>query len=279
MKISKAIIPIAGWGTRRLPITKVVEKSMLPVGNRPIVDYVVEDCIAAGIKDIYFVISEVEPSQVQAYYEPNAKLERYLIERAKVDRLELIRNAPDDVNFHYVVQPDDGRYGTAVPVALATEVFAINEPVAVLMGDDFIYKAKGGSEVANMMAEMQNETDSVILGAPVAEKDISLYGVFKVSRGGMLEEIVEKPEPAQAPSDLINISKYILSAKLLKMVCDHVKNNQIGPDAEYLITDPITEYAQGNCMRVMRVTGEYLDGGTLDGWLHANNVVCGQNLP
>ncbi|MDR0591244.1 MAG: hypothetical protein LBG75_01645 [Candidatus Nomurabacteria bacterium] len=275
MKISKAIIPIAGWGTRRLPITKVIEKSMLPVGNRPIVDYIVEDCILAGIKDIYFVVNEVEPSQVQAYYEPNAKLERYLIERAKLDQLEVVR-VPEDVNFHYVVQPDDGRYGTAVPVALAAEVFGISEPVAVLMGDDFIYGAKGGSEIANMIKQAKSEDDSVILGAPVAEKDISLYGVFKVSSGGLLEEIVEKPEPGQAPSNLINISKYIMSPKLLQMVKDFVKEAKIAADGEYLITSPITEYARSGTMRVMPITGEYLDGGTLEGWLHANNVVCGK---
>ncbi|MDR1032436.1 MAG: hypothetical protein LBL84_00270 [Candidatus Nomurabacteria bacterium] len=275
MKISKAIIPIAGWGTRRLPITKVIEKSMIPVGNRPIVDYVVEDCILGGIKDIYFVVSEVEPSQVQAYYEPNATLERYLIERAKLDKLTLVRNVPDGINFHYVVQPDNGSYGTTVPVAVAAEVFDIHEPVAVLMGDDFIYGAKGGSEVANMMKQMKSANDSVILGAPVAEKDISLYGVFKVSNDGLLEAIIEKPEPKDAPSNLINISKYIMSPKLLEMVVEHHKKGETNDSGEYHITDPVTEYSKSNIMRVMPITGEYLDGGTLDGWLHANNVVCG----
>jgi UTP--glucose-1-phosphate uridylyltransferase len=247
---------------------------MLPVGNRPIVDYVVEDCILAGIKDIYFVISEVEPSQVKAYYEPNAKLERYLIERGKVDKLELVR-VPDNVNFHYVVQPDDGRYGTAFAVHRALEAFDIDESVAVLGGDDFIYKAKGGSEVCNMIAAVQGADDSVVLGSPVAEKDISLYGVFKVGDDGLLQEIVEKPEPKEAPSNLINISKYIMSPKLLQMVRSYVENNQIGADGEYLITDPITEYAKNNPMRVVQITGEYLDGGTIDGWAHANSVVCG----
>jgi UTP--glucose-1-phosphate uridylyltransferase len=278
MNISKAIIPIAGWGTRRLPITKVIEKSMLPVGNRPIVDYIVGDCIAAGIKDIYFVINEVEPSQVKAYYEPNAILERYLIERAKLDKLPLIRNLPTDVNLHYVVQPDDGHYGTAVPVAIAVKEFGINEPVAVLMGDDFIHAADGGSELANMVQLVQSEDDGVILGTPVEGEDISLYGVLKISDDALLESIVEKPSADDAPSDLINISKYIMPPKLLQMVVDFVDQHEFGVDKEYYITDVVTDFAHGGGnMRVMRSTGQYLDGGSLEGWLHANNVVCGNN--
>ena len=91
MQIKKAIIPVAGWGTRRLPITKVIEKAMLPIGNRPLADYVVEDCAKAGIEDVYIVIDEKPFSQIKAYYEENAKLNNYLIARGKEDRLKLRR--------------------------------------------------------------------------------------------------------------------------------------------------------------------------------------------
>ena len=90
-KITKAIIPVAGWGTRRLPITKIIEKSMLPVGNRPLVDYSVQELIAAGVKDIYMVISNVEPCQVQEFYRDNLALNQYLLERGKADRLNSLR--------------------------------------------------------------------------------------------------------------------------------------------------------------------------------------------
>jgi len=249
---------------------------MLPIGNRPIVDYVVEDCVKAGIKDIYLVIGDAEPSQVRAYYGENLVLEKYLEERGKGDKIELIKTAPEGVSFHYVVQPDDGRYGTALPVAVAVEEFRIDETVAVLMGDDFIWGAKGGSEVANLIASVKNEGESAIVGATIDKSEVSKYGVLEV-KGGKLTGIVEKPSVEDAPSNMINISKYVMSAEMLGMVVEYVEENDFGPrDQEYLITDPIFEYIRaGNVMRVLPMTGEYLDGGSLEGWLHANNVVCG----
>ena len=98
-KITKAIIPVAGWGTRRLPITKIIEKSMLPVGNRPLVDYSVQELVEAGVTDIYMVISNVEPCQVRQFYQDNLALNQYLIERGKEDRLKLAKTLPDDVKI------------------------------------------------------------------------------------------------------------------------------------------------------------------------------------
>ena len=120
-KITKAIIPAAGWGTRRLPITKVIEKSMLPVGNRPLVDYSVQELIEAGVTDIYMVISNVEPCQVRAFYNDNIALNQYLADRGKEDRLKLAKTLPDNVKIHYVVQDPSGKYGTAVPVCMVAE--------------------------------------------------------------------------------------------------------------------------------------------------------------
>ena len=100
MKISKAIIPVAGWGTRRLPITKIIEKSMLPVGNRPLVDYSVQELVKDVVKDIYMVVSNVEPCQVREFYKDNLALNQYLIERGKEDKLALAKTLPDDVTIH-----------------------------------------------------------------------------------------------------------------------------------------------------------------------------------
>jgi UTP--glucose-1-phosphate uridylyltransferase len=277
MKITKAIIPVAGWGTRRLPITKVIEKSMLPVGNRPLVDYSVQDLAKAGITDIYMVISDTEPCQVRAFYKDNIALNTYLTARGKTDRLELANTLPKNVNIHYIQQDPSAKYGTAVPVAMVTEEFNITEPVLIFMGDDFIWQPKGGSEAKNLIKELQSEDESVILGVEINPEEVEKYGVLSVENG-LLTNIIEKPAPSKSPSNLINVSKYIASPALLQEIVAYVKTHNFTPtEQEYLITDPILTYIKkGHIMRVLRSTGQYLDGGSTEGWLHANNVVCNQ---
>lgn len=275
--ITKAIIPVAGWGTRRLPITKIIEKSMLPVGNRPLVDYSVQELIAAGVTDIYMVISNVEPCQVKAFYQDNVALNQYLIERGKEDRLELAKTLPDNVKIHYVAQDPAGKYGTAVPIAMVVEEYKIDEPVLVFMGDDFIWNPGGESSSESLLASLKDADDSAILGVEIPKERVEKYGVFFVD-GDRLIGVVEKPKVDEAPSNLINVSKYIMSPALLQEIVKYVKEHDFGPkDQEYVVTDPIDSYIQkGGVMRVARTTGEYLDGGSVEGWLHANNVVCNQ---
>ncbi len=189
--ITKAIIPVAGWGTRRLPITKIIEKSMLPVGNRPLVDYSVQELIKAGVKDIYMIISNVEPCQVKAFYQKNAALDQYLIDRGKEDRLQLAHTLPDDVKIHYIQQDPAGKYGTAIPIAMAVEEYNINEPVLVFMGDDFIWNPEGESASDSLIAAMQNDDESVILGVEVPRKQVEKYGVLS-AEDGRLTGVVEK---------------------------------------------------------------------------------------
>ncbi len=276
MKISKAIIPVAGWGTRRLPITKIIEKSMLPVGNRPLVDYSVQDLIKAGVKDIYMVISNVEPCQVREFYKDNLALNQYLVERGKEDRLTLAKTLPDDVTIHYTVQDPSGKYGTAVPIAMVVEEFKIDEPVLVFMGDDFIWNP-GGESAAEALIRVARDGESAILGVEVERGKVEKYGVLS-EKDGKLIGVVEKPTPEEAPSNLINVSKYIMAPDLLNRIVKYVAENDFGPkDQEYMVTDPIDEYIKdGGVMRVAPTSGEYLDGGSVEGWLHANNVVCGE---
>ena len=275
-KITKAIIPVAGWGTRRLPITKVIEKSMLPVGNRPLVDYSVQELIKAGITDIYMVISNVEPCQVQEFYRDNLALNDYLIERGKADRLALAKTLPDHVKIHYTTQDPAGQYGTAVPIALVVEEFNLDEPVLVFMGDDFVWNPDGESAAESLINSLQSADESAILGVEIPREKVDKYGVLSV-KDGQLVDVVEKPSVEEAPSNMINVSKYIMSRDLLRRVVDYVKTHDFGPlDQEYLVTDPIDEYIKaGGVMRVAPTTGEYLDGGSVDGWVHANNVVTG----
>lgn len=274
--ITKAIIPVAGWGTRRLPITKIIEKSMLPVGNRPLVDYSVRELIAAGVTDIYMVTSNVEPCQVKAFYQDNLALNQYLTERGKFDRLELAKTLPDNVRIHYIAQDQAGKYGTAVPIAMVVEEFKIDEPVLVFMGDDFIWNPGGESASESLLKSVQAEDESAILGVVIPKEQVEKYGVLSV-QDGCLTQVIEKPSVAEAPSNLINVSKYIMSPKLLKEVVEYVKTHNFGPaDQEYVVTDPIMDYLKkGGVMRVAETTGEYLDGGSVEGWVHANNVVCG----
>ena len=275
-KITKAIIPVAGWGTRRLPITKIIEKSMLPVGNRPLVDYSVQELIKAGITDIYMVISNVEPCQVQEFYRDNLALNDYLVERGKADRLALAKTLPDHVKIHYTTQDPAGRYGTAVPIALVVEEYNLDEPVLVFMGDDFVWNPEGGSAAESLIHSLQSENESAILGVEIPREKVDKYGVLSV-QDGKLVDVVEKPSIEEAPSNMINVSKYIMSRDLLHRVVNYVKSHDFGPlDQEYLVTDPIDEYIkEGGIMRVAPTTGEYLDGGSVEGWVHANNVVTG----
>lgn len=275
MEIKKAIIPVAGWGTRRLPITKVIEKSMLPVGNRPLVDYSVQELIKAGVKDIYMVVSNVEPCQVREFYHDNLALNLYLRERGKEDKLEKAKTLPDDVTIHYVAQDPSAKYGTAVPVALVVEEYDINEPVLVFMGDDFIWNPNGKSSAELLLESVKGEDESALCAIDHPYEALLNGGALTIEDDKIVK-ITEKPAPEQV-TGLASVSKYILSPSLLKEIVKYVHENDFGPtDQEYLITDPFATYIEkGGVMRAARVEGEYLDGGTVEGWVHANDVVCG----
>ncbi len=275
-KITKAIIPVAGWGTRRLPITKVIEKSMLPVGNRPLVDYSVQELIEAGVTDIYMVISNVEPCQVKQFYSDNIALNQYLADRGKEDRLKLAKTLPDNVKIHYTVQDPSGKYGTAVPVCMVAEEYNINEPVFVFFGDDFIWNPGGESAAKSLLKSIKNDNESAILGVKVPKEEVTKYGEIIV-KDGKLAQITEKPKLEDVKSDLVHVSKYIMSPALIQEMIKYVHENDFGPlDQEYMATDPLETFIEkGGIVRVAPTTGQYLDGGSIDGWVHANDVVCG----
>jgi len=268
--ITKAIIPEAGWGTRMLPITKTIEKCMLPVGNRPLVDYVVQDCLKAGIKEIIFVVGE-QSTQLQDYYRSNIPLNDYLRRKGKEHLLASV--APlKDVKLHFIVQPSTGKYGTAVPVGLASDYIDEGEAAVVLMGDDFIYNADGSSEVARLI-EATPDGSCALLAAEVAAEDVGKYGVIRSDDEGNYIEIVEKPGVGQAPSNLVNISKYILT----KEVIDRCVGLPVSPRGEYELPDAVNDYVtNGGIVKVVPARGRYLDGGNVESWLHANEVVLGK---
>lgn len=267
--ITKAIIPVAGWGTRRLPITKAVEKCMLPIGNRPLIDYIVRDCIKAGITEIFFVISKGD-YQIQRYFSVNPELNDFLTYSGKQDMLPLV-TPPGGVVFRFIEQPTNQKYGTAVPVGLCVPYIGKGESVAVLMGDDFIYNADGSSELLRLK-ESTPDGGSSMLAVEVPHDQVSNYGVIQFSEiTQAFEKIIEKPQQDRAPSNYINVSKYILNYDVLQMVKSYTDLDVSG---EYLLTEPINQYVMsGGMVRVTPAQGVYLDGGTLSGWLHANDVV------
>ena len=275
--ITKAIIPVAGWGTRRLPITKIIEKSMLPVGNRPLVDYSVQELIKAGVKDIYMVISNVEPCQVREFYQENLALNMYLEARGKKDRLALAQTLPEGVTIHYTSQDPSKKYGTAVPIAMVAEEYNLNESVFVFFGDDFIWNPDGESAAESLKKAIVDPTDSAILGVEVPREEVVKYGEITMENG-ILKKIVEKPALEDVKSNLVHVSKFIMSPALMQEMVEYVKANDFGSmDQEYMATDPLETYVKkGGIVRIAPTTGEYLDGGSVEGWLHANNVVCGK---
>lgn len=268
--ITKAIIPVAGRGVRRLPITKAIEKCMLPIGNRPIVDFVVQDCIKAGIQDIYFVVSEGS-SQLQKYYDRDSDLDNYLIDSGRQELLRYIAPNPS-VRLHYIVQPSIGKYGTAVPVSLVMDQFAPNESAVVVTGDDFIFNADGSSEVSRLLAATP-EGGNAMLAVAVAPEKVSNYGVLQIDSDNEFVQIVEKPSPENAPSNMINVSKYVLNPDMLASIKNYM---DVEVSGEYQIIEVINQYAfAGGKIKVVPAVGQYLDGGSDLGWLHANNVVIG----
>ena len=275
-KITKAIIPVAGWGTRRLPITKIIEKSMLPVGNRPLVDYSVQELIKAGVTDIYMVISNVEPCQVREFYQDNLALNLYLEARGKADRLELAKTLPDNVKIHYVSQDPSGKYGTAIPVAMVAEEYNLNEPVYVFMGDDFVWNPDGESAAESLKNAVKGPEESALIAIDHPRAALLNGGALTIEDEKIVK-IQEKPSEEQV-TGLASISKYIISPSLMREIVEYVHANDFGPlDQEYMITDPFASFIKkGGTFRAAKTDGEYLDGGTLEGWVHANNVVCGQ---
>lgn len=267
--ITKAVIPVAGWGTRRLPITKAIEKNMLPVGNRPIVDYVVRDCIKAGIKEIYFVVNKGS-TQLQQYYSDNERLNQFLEYNRQQDLIELAR-PPHDVIFHYIEQDSNDKYGTAIPASLVYPLLKKGESLVFVQGDAFYHSEDGSSELARLL-EATAENGVSVLASQVAIEEVGRYGVIEFNEDtGGFQRIVDYPAPEQAPSNYINHGNYILNYELLGRIHQYC---QLDVSGEYMITGVVTQYAvEGGFVSVLPSQAQYLDCGNVHGWLYANQLI------
>ncbi len=276
IRCTKAIIAVAGFGTRRLPITKAVEKCMIPVGNRPIVDYVVDDCIQAGITDIIFVVSE-QSEQIRTYYGHNQHLEDYLVARHKAEALASISDLAVKARFHFVLQDHKQPYGTSVPVWLAHDYLGPDETFLYLYGDNILYKPDGGSAVADLL-EQANKTGAAdaLLAVEVAPDKVQSYGIIATEeREGtaFFSHIIEKPTPEMAPSNLNNAGCFMVQSAILPYVERSMYQADL-TQQEHLFTDALNWYHEdGAQIVVARTTAEYLDCGSVQGWLAANNRI------
>lgn len=215
MTIRKALITAAGFGTRFLPVTKSVQKEMLPILNRPTIDYLVDDCVKAGIQEVILVVKDGDNHLVDHYYTEFQLLEEYLIKMDKLERNTHHLERYQNVKFTFVEQSLANLYGTAVPVTLAKEHLQEEDAFVVLMGDDFLFNQDGSSETERMISyfrEYQPAT-GLVTCIPKPTEELFKYGVAKtktiagIDGVNFLENLIEKPKPENAPSNLINISK------------------------------------------------------------------------
>jgi len=272
MKVTKAIIPVSGYGTRRLPVSKSLEKCMMPVLNRPIVDYVVRDILKAGIRDFYFVVQKNMSAQIRAFFGHDHPMEAYLSKHGKTEMLNMIQ-PPAGCTFHFIEQDVDAMYGTTPTVWLCREFIEPDEHVLVVMGDQFFFNEDGASEAKHFLEKAEaTGTPSAMLAVEVPHKDVSRYGIVSTvahEQYELYERIVEKPSIDEAPTNLNNASFYLFDYKFFDFL--DAGMHKVG-GVEYYITDVLNDYVSaGNKIAVIRSRGEYLDCGNVEGWLAANN--------
>lgn len=265
MKIRKAVIPAAGYGTRFLPMTKASPKEMLPIIDKPIIQYVVEEAVASGIEDI-IIVTGTNKRAIEDHFDHNLELENYLEKVGKLDQLEEIRKIARMANFVYVRQK--GPYGNGTPIMNVENVIG-NEPFAVLWGDEFIYS---NPPRLKQMIEVWNKYQEPVISGMRVEKDmLSKYGVAKTKdieeRIFEIEEIVEKPNPEEAPSDLALLGAYILTPDIFEAM----KNLNPGKGGEIWLTDGINEIKKHHKLYACEIeNGKYYDTGNKLEYLKAN---------
>ncbi len=276
--IKKAVISCAGFGTRFLPLSKTIQKEMLPIMNKPVIDYIVNDCKKAGIREFVVVINE-HNYQPLHYFRENLRLAEYLKKMNKSHLYQKVENLHQGANFTFIKQTDKDPYGTSIPVMLAKQEIVNEEAFLYLTGDDFVFFADDSrSFIADLVTDYaKSDAEAALCGIEVPTEATSQYGIIsmKSERGiNFLESLVEKPKVEETPSNLANISKYILTPAILPILENQEINSKSG---EYYITEALEEFAQTNDVLVHQTTGKYLNAGDPVNWLKANLIVAGAN--
>jgi len=263
-KVSKAVIPAAGLGTRFLPATKAQPKEMLPILDKPAIQYVVEEAVGAGITDIIIITGRGKHAIVD-HFDRSFELEHFLEAKGKFDELKQIRQITDMATIHYIRQRDPLGLGHAV---LSAEGHVGDEPFAVLLGDDLI--TESNPLLREMLHAHERYGRSVIAAMEVSRDDISLYGciepeVVEDEHLARVRSIVEKPSPDDAPSNLAAIGRYVLTPEIF----DCLRRTQPGVGGELQLTDAINLLAQEQAVYAYVFEGGRYDVGNKLDYLKA----------
>jgi UTP--glucose-1-phosphate uridylyltransferase len=265
-EITKVVIPAAGLGTRFLPITKAVPKEMLPIIDRPVIQYVVDEAVASGMKDIILVTSW-QKKAIEDYFDYSFELEQTLTKSGKEKELKEIRSIASMANFTYIRQK--GPYGNATPVLCSKNLISHDEFFAVMWGDEFIH---ADPPRLKQMIDVHRETQGAVISAVrVKPQDVSRYGIVSVEEKNnslLIKEIVEKPEASKAPSNLAAHGAYILPGRIFPIL----EKLNPGQSGEFWLVDAISELIKENfpVYACEIKNGHYYDAGNKAEYLKAN---------
>ncbi len=269
--IKTCIFPVAGYGTRFLPATKSMPKEMLPIVNKPLVQYGVEEAMDAGLTDIGFVTGRGKRS-IEDHFDTSYELEHQISGTGKEAYLQDIRRIIDNCTFLYTRQQEMRGLGHAI---LASQPIVGNNAFGVILADDLCI-----NEPDNVMAQMVNLYNqhrcSIVAIEEVPADQTSSYGIIsgeEISDGVYrVSDMVEKPKPEDAPSNLAIIGRYILTPDIF----DHISNTKPGKNGEVQITDALLKQAQSGCVLAYKFKGKRFDCGSVHGFVEATNF-CYEN--
>ncbi len=262
--IRKVIIPVAGWGTRSLPATKNIPKEMLPIYNKPAIQYVVEEAQRAHIQDVIFVTNR-DKNVIEDHFDYNLQLEAVLERTGKLDKLAEVRNVAEMVNIMSVRQKKQLGLGHAV---LCARELVGDEPLAVMVGDDLMFCATPG--IQQLIDVAQAEKMPVIGVMEVPWEKVSRYGIIQgeeVSPGVYrVMDMVEKPRREDAPSRMAIVGRYVLTPDIF----DYLAQVKPGHGGEIQLTDALRMLARERGMMAVRMAGMRFDAGDWSDYLSAN---------
>ncbi len=265
-KIRKAIIPVGGLGTRFLPATKAQPKEMLPVVDKPVIQYIVEEAVAAGIEEIIFVTA-IGKRAIEDHFDRNFELEYRLEQKRKRQELKEIAAIGKLAAFAFVRQPKP--LGDGHAVACALPFVDDDETVAVLFGDDIVDAKTPG--IAQLIACHRERGGSVVAVSAIPREETHLYGVIAGKRVGprtyAVREFVEKPKPADAPTNLAVLGRYLITPAVAKIL----RQQRPGKDGEIRLADAfITAIGKGEPLFAREIAGKWYGCGDKLGFLEAN---------
>ncbi len=266
-QINKAVFPVAGLGTRFLPATKAQPKEMLPIVDKPLIQYAVEEAYAAGIRHMIFVTGRNKRA-IEDHFDTAYELESELEAGQKKELLALVRAMqPDDMDCSYVRQPRSLGLGHAV---LCAQSLVGDEPFAVLLADDLMTGPDGGASVLTQMVQVFQECPTSLLAVQEVPLDqVRRYGIVAGDAAGdriiKVRQMVEKPDPQSAPSRMGVAGRYILTPA----VFDHIRSNPRGAGGEIQLTDGIARLMETEGVHAYQYRGKRYDCGSKEGFLEA----------